>query len=296
MTDTSQCRGVLPDYTPARTPLARINGFTKKPMPLERVYQFSPAAFHSVGARSEDVAALEGLYAARHVLTTAADAMDVKEKNWLSVGGWASGDTKSRLAMPNLYSQAKLWREAGVKHRIMMSVDSAFAKYRASHGDKLPSNWEPLFGLLPNFAFTLAQKSDCTEIDGVPERSRHAEWIDAHGDMNLQDVDDDKPSEGDDGNESLSDLSSSSNGASATEPRDKTLDRIVWQLSKGIKGKLHLIVDGDLACHRRPLYRPENGDGALEALSTGRDWSPRCKALLPEAVASWWDESAYTSA
>ena len=290
---TKEHRGLVPDLSPARAPLSKVTGIVKKAMTIQKISYFSPAVFHAVGALSTDVAALEGLYSARHVLATAGDVMEIPDKHWLSVGGWSGQAAKANLAMPNLYSQAKLWRDAVVKHSIMMAINTALEKYASTHGGSLPEHWEPLFDLLPRRQYTLAERSDLMEIAGVTERAHNTVWQESHiSDMKISEMDEpsDFPSNGDDGSDSVdSEVSSSSEASEAAV--DPSLSELVWQLSKGARGRLHLIRDCELACGRQPLHRPEGGSGISEALASGSTWSPRCYRALTQPVRMWWKEA-----
>ena len=77
--------------------------------------------FAAAEAEQNDIDMIEGLYAPGHVLPSIGDALNIGEKKWLSLGAWASKQ-KSKLAMPSLYSAAKLWREARDKHCLIMAI------------------------------------------------------------------------------------------------------------------------------------------------------------------------------
>ena len=233
---TSSSRGIMPDLLPQRAQLAKISGFKSQPMALSRLSNLSPSMFAAAGAEQNDIDITEGLYAPRHVLPSIGDALNIDEKKWLPLGAWASKE-KSKLAMPNLYSSAKLWREARDKHRLIMACDAALIVYETQHQGAQPMSWEPLYSALPSFKFTLARAADGSFISGPRTLCEDIEDEPVLGDVPISQL---VHARGSSDNSSGS-SSADSNGSGMEEDPLVVFVDLAWQLSKGRAGMLHLV-------------------------------------------------------
>ena len=74
---------------------------------------------------------IEGLYSARRVLPTLADASFYSDVEKLDIGGWFSKDASSRSAMPHRYSSARLFVQATLKKNLVVAAGKAFQAHRA---------------------------------------------------------------------------------------------------------------------------------------------------------------------
>jgi len=216
-----------------------------------------------------------------------ADLSQFTPSEKLLLGGWKDktpdtallNNIKARVAMPTLYTQARPLAQARAKAELVQAFAMAAKESRAKLGkapqtlDQLASFWPPkkaALRALKDFCVA-AECSTCAEtpIENLPledSKCTSAPSDDSHS----------------------SSTSSSSSESSNSEP---STDQVEWILSKGACGRLHIadLLEGDgrTACGRC-LARPQIGTSIQLALSTDKQWSPRCFKLLKDADRSEW--------
>ena len=257
----ASARGLLPDFGPARVKFANLRTIQKSLMPHARISALSSAMFRAAGASPAQLETLEGLYAARHVLPTLGDAVRLEDTDRLSLGSWSDQGSKARMAMPNLYSQSRLWREATVKHTVIMCAQSALDSFAKSHAGKWPSSWAAIFELLPRKEFSLGITANGSRIEGTRNRALllSREEIDLDTPLSVLALGEisDAPSTGDKDGAASSESSSSSSRSCEPKIEADPFGSIEWQLAKGPRGMIHILNGDEMACHRNRLLHPQ---------------------------------------
>ena len=99
--------GVMVDFLPARVSCATDEAFAKQPMQLCKILKGTPGILLRLGSSKQQLLEIEGLYSARRVRPTVADAIAMDSPRRIDVGGWADKESKARMSMPNRYSDAR---------------------------------------------------------------------------------------------------------------------------------------------------------------------------------------------
>ena len=118
---------VLPDFLPERSDWSSATSFSNVMMPLQKARRLIALLLRAYGASQEAIDQLFGLYAFRRILPTLAHKSDFSTEERLDVGGWTDSASKTRLAMPTLYSAAKLYQHSALKSELVMLSTKALA-------------------------------------------------------------------------------------------------------------------------------------------------------------------------
>ena len=201
---------------------------------------------------------------------TVADVISMDPSRRIDVGGWTDRDTKARMAMPNRYSDARLFSQAATKHEIIAGARQAITKLGTQN-----CQWEELANVWPAHVPVIqAEKANSIPTFLKPLSLPEHEKQDATS--------------------SSSASSSSDTDEDPDGEKDAILANLPWCVSQGARGHLHLVDCEKLACGRK-LSRPESGFGISQALTSNRQWSPRCFAALPQCAQEWWHDAQRVS-
>ena len=202
---------------------------------------------------------IEGLYSFRRVLPTCAHREGYGAEALLDVGGWTDPDKKVRIAMPLLYSEAKLTMQAVRKDHLIKQATRALLESWTSSSSSSSPSWEDLFKFWPS----LPSASPVCSLPAPPALPAQV----------VLPVVDDSDVTVESGVSSALDSQDASDKDS--DPEDEIYPaqfaKINWALSQGKAGHLHLGSCGDFSCDRR-LRMPEVGQGLSEALATNKQW------------------------
>ena len=278
----------MPDTSPDGV---GFNGksFKNSPMSQSKLKQLTFCILEAVGISPQTIAQLNGFYAGRRLLPTLAHRLKFQPGERLDVGAWSGGKT---LAMPQKYSEAKLDEQSSLRSELIAHASGALRNIMIQH----PSPAEDLEVTLSytniwrHFNPRGSNKQKPTDVPSV------AKWLSsmfpkmanlecAYSAVTILKS----------GSSGSSSSSSSSSPSKASKSSDCIEEEpgadIQWQLSQGKKGCLHLVIgDAGLRCGRN-LRHPELGLGLKDALATGKDWSPRCKAALLDDEKKWWADA-----
>ena len=290
---------IMPEFFPPRSDWSSAKGFTDKPMELPKILRLMGLYLRSQGLPIDELDHITGLYSGRRVQPTIADFSQKPVEFRLDIGDWADKSARDRVAMPNLYSAARLHTQVNRKKEMLVTANLALSNYMANEENpSIHPSWDVLFQFWPE------QKTiDAAMNISMPSSSSAKLAITDHG--NYEQIDDEEFWNG-----LLSETTKAADSEDAytiSDPEseaDMDLNaedeifpsaavNLKWQLSSGKHGRLHALDGMCLACSRT-LRRPEEGTGLSQALSTGRVWSPRCWASLSPAVQQWWSASSHT--
>ena len=101
-----------------------------------------------------------------------ADAVQISESRRLALGGWADAKQKRRMAMPTLYSDGQLLRQAATKQFITISAGTTFRNWKHEHPTTKPT-WEDLFSIWPKTS--IPRPADMLAAANIPNDSAAAE-------------------------------------------------------------------------------------------------------------------------
>ena len=291
---------IMPDFHPQRSDWASARSFTNTPMELPKILRLMGLYLRSQGLPIEELDQITGLYSGRRVQPTVADYCQKPVEFRLDIGDWSDKSSRDRVAMPNLYSAARLHTQVSRKREMLSTANLAFATYLTEDGSQPHPSWDDLFFHFPNQnTIDEAMKAASLESTKVPipvkDKSYHGFdsdnefWDDLMAETSLA-------SNAEDAHTSASEDSDEDQDAAAEDeifPAETA--KLNWQLSSGKHGRLHLLDGLCLHCSR-VLRRPEEGRGLSQALATGRLWSPRCWAALSPAAQQWWASADQTDA
>ena len=277
----------LPDTLPQGAGI-HAKRFDTTAMAQSKIRQLTTCIFQILNVPEQIIAQLQGFYAARRVLPTLAHRLKLSVGERVDVGGWASASSKG-LAMPQRYSEAKLDEQCNLRDELIRHASDALQSI-CSH------NPAPNQELEVSLSYTNAWKYFAKRGDNLASSTitSASEWM-ALMLPKIKDMDTAYASTLDDKAPSSSSSSSSSSSNSSSLQIEPPGSDVQWQLSSSAKkGCLHLVVGDDMLACGRTLNRPESGEGLSRALTTGKRWSPRCKAALLEVEQKWWDDSHTT--
>ena len=277
----------LPNAAPTSAGLL-ASSWSSEPMSQSRIMGLTHAIMKSCGVPQEVAAQLKGFYAARRVLPTLAHRFKFPEGERNDVGGWAGSKS---LNTPQRYSEAKLDEQASVREELIGLASTAVRNLMVA----VPSP-----SLADEVKFTLSQTWHHWPRRGhpvtPPSTNSVRPWLSSMfpGVQLPGSIPPELKEPVDDASSSSSSNSPSSKSSESSCKIEAPGSDIHWQLSKGKNGCLHLCVghpeDRMLACGRN-LHDPEDGIGLVAALSTGHQWSPRCKHALLQEEQDWWHDS-----
>ena len=251
---------------------------------------------------------ISGFYSARRVVPTIADLNQEPPEVRVDLGGWTDHAAKTRVAMPNLYSDGRLCTQAERKRKMILIANLAYGKFIRDEIDiysqfdtVMYPDWKILFKYWPSKKdikdMLQCKPSFSNSANAKLVVSKLSEEIPGSSPPVLKD----KKISGDESVSSSSsasisddDIFSSENGDDDADAEDEVyplaVSKMQWQMASGAHGRLHMVEAGECAC-QRILRRPEHGTGIADALATGRQWSPRCWEKLHPAAKSWWTRS-----
>ena len=218
---------------------------------LQEPLQLSPTEVHEITS-----------YSARRCIPSLADLMGFTPAERLKMGGWNSEEcrlAKRQATMPDHYSHHRLHTALQAKAAITLLACKLAAEVD-EEDDNL--DWHQL-GTTATPAFWMAEARRLV----LPAPPKH----DAKHDKASREA----PSSEDESSSCSS--AAVSSDASGCEPMN-----MLWALSSGSKGHLHIFAGGSSTKTRthcgRTLARPELGSGDAHASETKAPWSPRCAA------------------
>ena len=141
----------LPDFKPARSSLAGVSILTNSRMPIERFLRLSAQMFKAAGIPETEIAKIT-TYSARRVLPSVADAAALTPTERIKIGAWTDSKggklakEKGRLALPDRYSDHRLYTQARAKIKTIIAVRSAIK----GHPNEDEASWEDLAAFLPS--------------------------------------------------------------------------------------------------------------------------------------------------
>ena len=99
---------LLPDFLPSGADFSNATAFADKPMTGAKARRMLDRLLRSRGVTTAELDEVDGLYSARRVLPSLAHASSFNTLERLDVGGWLDPTESRRVAMPQLFSEAKL--------------------------------------------------------------------------------------------------------------------------------------------------------------------------------------------
>ena len=98
-------------------------------MELPKNLRLMGLLLRSQGLPIEELDQITGLYSGRRVQPTIADYCQKPAELRLDVGGWSDKASSDRVAMPNLYSGARLQTQVNRKREMLITANIAFSNY-----------------------------------------------------------------------------------------------------------------------------------------------------------------------
>ena len=288
---------MIPDLFPPRTDYATAEGFSTLPMELGKLRRLSMMVIRAAGVPEWVGDEISGLYCARRVLPSVADISKADPQTKLDIGGWQDKALQSRLAMPHLYSEARLNVQANCKRELITLTCLAMINtFNDDLASSFPS-WQEVYDHWPSLEERT--KLMWTPVNSMQSQAKSEVAVSTKPAITEEEVADDDGSSGE--STSSSENDSEAEGCklfqadefpedAEDEPYPLCLTKVEWKMASGKTGHLHLCCGDSLECGRN-LHRPEVGTGLSHALDTGRAWSPRCWAKLSPIAQSWWKSS-----
>ena len=268
----------LPDFLPKRCGLESATGFAGRAMSIGQFAHLSQHMFQQplFSMFQMDSAALTS-YSARRVLPTIAELARFDPHELLLVGDWKSKKGgQEDLSMTMRYADQKEHTSLVVKTKLLCIMRRVFQCNTQTN-----ASWDRLSKLFP--------------AGDTSRRFAKAALLERSSALRVEQADNVRGGEQSSGSSS-SDDSSSDSSSSVSKDSSEHVDssNVQWLLSKGSRGHMLLCRPLQLQAKRwhtacnRGLCGPELGTGLDDALSTGKDWSPRCFQKLPVECRLRW--------